>query len=223
MRNTLKGLILALIMAFGFTFSSSATAREVYHGFVNDQFYLGRGGTPATFEQAADNSQVVFRSQLAYDNLRAHVGASIGRPLSDADFRSLLKSDDVRLVPCVGKIDTSGVNDAGSFDWRKRACYRGEMLIQVRLADGSWLTVASQGCYNPVRGEKPILEPGIKTDTPVKKKQCRFVTMSSQSRSSQGAFIAALLLEGCSPQYIQSLLLQGSPIDNMTTTILVCN
>jgi len=159
MRNLLKGLVLALFLALGLTAGSPAEAKEVYHGFVKDQYYLAHGGTPATFEQVDENPLAVFRSQLAYDNLRAHIGAMIGRPLSDTDFRSLLRSDDVRLVPCVGPVDTSGVTDSGRFGFHKRACYRGEMLIQVRLQDGRWLTVASQGCYNPVRGEVPSLPP----------------------------------------------------------------
>ena len=160
MRNTLLGMVLALTVAFGFiTTTSPAEARETYHGFVKDQYYLVRGGTPATLEQVASNPLAVFRSQLAYDNLRAHIGAMIGRPLSDTDFRTLMLSDDVRLIPCVGSVDTSGVTDSGRFGFHLRACYRGEMLIQVRLQDGRWLTVASQGCYNPVRGEVPSLPP----------------------------------------------------------------
>lgn len=141
--------------------AAPASAKEVFHGFVKDQYYLIRGGTPASLEQIAANPLAIFRSQLAYDNLRAHIGSMIGRPLSDGDFRSLMRSDDVRLVSCVGSVDTSGVTDSGRFGFHRRGCYIGEMLIQVRLEDGRWLTVASQGCYNPVRGEVPYLPPPV--------------------------------------------------------------
>ncbi|MEY2665672.1 MAG: hypothetical protein RLZZ480_777 [Candidatus Parcubacteria bacterium] len=155
-RTALIGMFLALFVALGFmSVSSPASARETYHGFVKDAHYLGRGGIPATFEEVADAPDSVFRSRLAYDTLRAHVGTAIGRSLSESDFRALLRSGDVRLVPCTGSIDTAGVTDSGRIGFRKRACYRGEMLIQVRLQDGRWLTVASQGCYNPIRGEVP--------------------------------------------------------------------
>jgi len=170
MRKILRGLILALIMALGFSVGSLAAT---YHGFVHNKFYLVLGGTPATFEEVATTNDPleVFRSQLAYDNLRAHIGAAIGMPLSDSDFRSLLLSDDVRLTPCIGEIETSGVTDSGHFGWHKRDCYADEMLIQVRLQDGRWLIVASQGCYNPVRGEVPSLPPPPPPPTPVAQKE----------------------------------------------------
>lgn len=166
MRNLIKVFVLALTLALGLSIGSPVEARETYHGFVKDQYYLVQGGTPATLEQVASDPLEVFRSQLAYDNLRAHIGAMIGQPLSDSDFRSLIVSDDVRLIPCVGSVDTSGVTDTGRFGFHKRKCYRGEMLIQVRLQDGRWLTVASQGCYNPVRGEVPSLPPAAVDEQP---------------------------------------------------------
>ncbi|MBP6924447.1 MAG: hypothetical protein KBB78_02675, partial [Candidatus Pacebacteria bacterium] len=183
MRNIMLGLVLALTMALGTLTSAPAEAREVYHGFVKDTHYLGRGGTPATLEQVADNPLSVFRSELAYANLRAHIGSYLGRPVTDADFRLLMRSDAVKLIPCVGKIDTSGVTDSGRFGWHKRHCYRGEMLIQVRLSDGRWLTVASQGCYNPVRGEAPSLVPA--PPPVVKKTSCRMVPVRQHATSRQ--------------------------------------
>src|SRR5690606_32033513 len=98
MRKVITGLVLALIVALGSFVPAQAAAREVYHGFVKDAYYLGRGGTPASFEQVADNPLAIFRSEAAYMNLRAHVSTYLGRPLSDAEFRALLRSDDVRLI-----------------------------------------------------------------------------------------------------------------------------
>lgn len=161
-----RARLLAAIAVAGFAFAASpALAREVYHPFVKDQFYLARGGTPATFEQVADDPLSVFRSRAAYDAFRAHVSGYLGRNLDDAQFRYLLRSDSIRLVPCTGTIDTAGVTDSGRFGWRVRACYENEMNIELRLDDGRWVIVGSQACWNAIRGELPSLPPPPPTIT----------------------------------------------------------
>jgi hypothetical protein len=147
-------IALALASAAAFV-SVPAAAKEVYHPFVKDQFYLARGGTPATFEQVAANPLAVFRSKVAYDAFRAHVSGILGEDLDDSSFRELLRSNRVRLVPCVGTNDTAGVTDSGRFGRRVRACYRKEMNIEVQLKDGRWQKAGSQACWNAVYGELP--------------------------------------------------------------------
>ena len=230
MRNFMLGLVLALTTAFGFfAMSSSVQAKEasVYHGFVKDSYYLGRGGTPATFEQVANNPLAVFRSEVAYVNLREHIGNYLGKSLSDADFKTLLRSDNIRLISCTGRITTAGVTDSGHFGWRERGCYAGEMLIQVRLLDGRWVTVASQGCYNPVRGEVPSLPPVpvASSSPPPKKVVCRTVYAQRQTQATDGLYLQAVYLPNCCcpPKYYQALYLPGSSPDTMTTAIQVCS
>lgn len=219
MRKVMLGLVLALIMALGPFVSAPAEARDVYHGFVRDTYYLGRGGTPATFEQVASNPLSVFRSQLAYDNLRAHIGAAIGRPLSDADFRTLLRSDNIRLVPCVDSVDTSGVTDTGRFGWHRRSCYRNEMLIQVRLTDERWLTVASQGCYNPVRGEVPSSPPPPPPPPEVKKVVCRMVPVRQSATPRQDfTFLPGFVLENCCPDCVPNTFIPGMLLQNQSSS-----
>lgn len=155
MRN-IAMLLAALMALVGFT--SPASAGETYHGFVSDEHYLGRGGTPATFEEIAANPLSVLRSETAYRVLRAHISSFEGYNLSDADFRALMRSDRVKLVPCIGIIDTAGVTDSGRVGYRPRNCYAGEMLIELTLKDGSRVVVASQGCYNPIRS-MPVYPP----------------------------------------------------------------
>lgn len=227
-----KARLLAAILVAGFAFAGSpALAREVYHGFVKDTYYLGRGGTAATLEQVAANPLSVFRSELAYANLRAHIGSYLGSPLTDADFRVLMRSDAVRLVPCVGQIDTSGVSNSGRFGWHKRNCYRDELLIQIRLPDGRWLTVASQGCYNPVRGEVPLLPPVVVIPPPppeVPKKVCRMVPVRQESPRQEFTFLPGFVLENCCPDcvpttFIPGLILQNGGSPNTSVTYMqVC-
>jgi hypothetical protein len=159
--------ILAMLAFMGPLAASpvSAQTATTYHGFVMDEFYLGHGGTPATFEQVATNPMSVFRSRTAFDTLKTHFSGYLGRLLSDEEFRVLLLSNDVRLVPCVGRIDTAGITNTGRVGWRERNCYRGESLIQLRI-NGGWVTVASQGCFNPVRGDMPPPPPLVISVSP---------------------------------------------------------
>lgn len=179
-----KARLLATAVVVGLAFAGSpAVANEVYHPFVKDQFYLARGGTPATFDQVAGDPLSIFRSEVAYDAFRAHVSGYLGRTLDDAAFRALLRSDRVRLTVCVGRIDTAGVTDSGRFGWRERACYRSEMLIELKLDDGRWVVVGSSACWNAVRGQLPSLPPQVVDNTPPsapREPVCRMVRTGSQ-------------------------------------------
>lgn len=154
MRNTsMVRVTLASIVALGL--ASPAIGREAVHGFVKDQYYLGRGGIPATPEKVAADPMKVFRSKVAYDALRAHFSDYLGRNLSDADFRKLIRSNDVRLTPCFGTVDTAGITDSGRETRGVRTCYNGEMLIELRLEDSRWVVVASMACWNKVYDREP--------------------------------------------------------------------
>lgn len=151
-------IMLAALMAL-FSFATPASA-ETYHGFAVQEHYVIQGGTPASMEQTASNPLSVFRSELAYANFRGHLASFTGSPVTDSVFRQIIPSDRFRQIDCVGTIDTSGVTDSGRFGWHDRACYTSriygvEKLIQYRLDDGRWVTVASLWCWNPVRGEVP--------------------------------------------------------------------
>ena len=206
--------------------ASQASAKEVYHGFVKDPFYLGRGGTPAALAEVANNPLSIFRSRLAYDTLRSHFGEYLGRPLSDEDFRALLLSDRVRLVPCYGMVDTSGVTDSGRFGWHLRACYRGEMLIELTLDDGRRVIVASQACYNAVRGRVPtkvVVTYQMPPPPPVEKKiRCRVVTSRQVTVVPQYRNYGGVVIQGCcfncGPGYVNGILQEQAPIEQSSST-----
>ena len=156
-----KSMSLKLIRAVLFAllttllgFGSNASA-ESYHGFVRDAYYIGKGGKVVSPKDFAANPQKYTRSDVVYLALREHFSRVVGKPLGDVEFRALLASDDVRLVPCVeDKISTAGVTDKGNIAWHKRNCYKDERLIEAKVP-GGWMVVASQGCYNPVEGVRP--------------------------------------------------------------------
>lgn len=161
-------LVLALVLAFG---GSAAWASPVYHPFVKQPFYHGKpGGRAVPLHEFAKAPMRYLRSEEAYQALLAHVSEALGRPVDDAAFRSLITSDDVRLIDCRGPIATAGITAAGQVGWGQRACYPGEHLLQVRVP-GGWMTIASQGCYNPVRGERPAPPPTPSTVPPEKEKE----------------------------------------------------
>lgn len=139
----------------GATASNGSNARissgAQYHPFVKDSHYLGIGRTSAALSQVASEPLHYLRSEAAYNTLRTHLGAYIeGAPLSNAEFRQLLESDRLRLVPCVGAIKTAGITESGQVGWSVRSCYDAEQLLELKVSD-SWIVVASQGCYNPVQ------------------------------------------------------------------------
>jgi hypothetical protein len=150
MSITLKMLAL---MALAFSLGSNAMA-ETYHGFVKDPYYIGRGGTVVSPKDFAANPTKYTRSDVVYLTLREHFSRVVGKPLGDAEFRTLLASGEVRLTDCVGRIKTAGVTSQGKIAWHERACYKNEKLIEVQVP-GGWMVAASQGCYNPVEGVRP--------------------------------------------------------------------
>lgn len=206
---------------------SPAAAREAYSGFVKETYYLGHGGTPATFEQVVVNPSAVFRSDASYMNLRAHVGSYLGRPLTDEDFRALLRSAAVRLIPCEGSIDTAGVSNSGRFGWRLRKCYLGEKLIELKLQDGSWVVVASQGCYNPVRGKKPTPPPAALPPPITGRWQCDLVETGRNSQQTPATLIpGSMVMSGCcnctTGTFISPLMVGGGNQTNSSTSQQRC-
>ena len=137
--------------------------------YAKDQYYIGKGGTPPSLPAFAANPRKYLRSEAAYQSLKGGFASALGTSLSDAGFQQLLNSDQVRLVPCRGKITTAGILPNGTVGWGERDCYQDEWLIQVQTPSGVWQTVASQGCFNLV---KPTPPPPPKT--------CRFVTTAVQ-------------------------------------------
>jgi hypothetical protein len=149
----IRAALMSLFVLLGL--GSNAWA-ETYHGFVKDPFYIGKGGKVVSPQDFATNPTKYTRSDVVYLTLREHFSQVVGKPLSDADFRTLLKSDEVRLGNCTGKIKTAGVTSQGKIAWHERACYKNERLIEVKVP-GGWMVAASQGCYNPVEGIRPEL------------------------------------------------------------------
>lgn len=162
MRNFTLGLVLALTMALGFFASASpAQANETYHGFAKQKHYVSAGGEPASLEQAGIEPMSVFRSAAAYAAFRAHFGSfEAGRPYTDEETRELFLSPRMRLIDCVGSINTAGITNSGRVGFSNRGCYSNakygvEQLIQFQLEDGRWVTIASLWCFNPVKGKLP--------------------------------------------------------------------
>jgi hypothetical protein len=161
-------------------------------------------------------------------NLRAHIGSYLGRPLTDEDFRVLLRSDAVRLIPCEGTIDTAGVSNSGRFGWRLRKCYQGEKLIELKLQDGSWVVVASQGCYNPVRGRLPSSARVASPPSPIAGRwQCDLVETSRTTQQTPATLIPGSMVQsGCcnctTGTFVPPLMVGGGNQSTSTTSQLRC-
>jgi len=169
MKKRLSILDALRLMLFGGLFAFStlpAAAQTGYSSFVQEAYYLGEGGTPPSMTAFAANPRNYLRSDAAYATLKQGFERAIGEDLSDQEFSELLASDRVRLVDCVGRIRTAGINPQGTIGWSVRACYSGEQLIEVQVGE-RWVLVASQGCFNLVQ---PYIPP-----EPEEPKNCRFV------------------------------------------------
>lgn len=161
-RTAIMALSFVPLLALGsVALPETAEAKEVvYHGFSKDKFYVARGGTPPSIELLANSPLLVFRSTTAYSYFKAHMGSYLGRPVtSDADFKEIMLTR-VKLVDCVGTINTAGINNAGDVRYSKRGCYSNskfgvEKLIELELDDGRKVIIGSIWCINPVKGEVP--------------------------------------------------------------------
>lgn len=138
--------VVALLMC---CISGAANAGSLA-SYANDQYYLGAGGTPPALHDFAANPRAYLRSDTAYRSLKNGFVLKLGTDLSDVEFQTLLQSDQVRLVACIGRIHTAGISQQGLIGWSSRACYVGEQLIELNV-NGKWVVVASQGCFNLVR------------------------------------------------------------------------
>lgn len=146
-RTALVSMILALFAALGFM-SAPANAQAL-NPFVESQYYLGDGNQQLTREQLRADPEHYLRNG-AYSALRQHVAQRIGvTSLTDTEFRALLGSDSVRVVPCEGRLYTAGLRVNGTVGWIYRSCYSGEQIVQYRLESGDWVDLFSLGCGNP--------------------------------------------------------------------------
>lgn len=152
----LTALMALLISVAG---TNGALAEPAHHPFVKSPFYHGnKGGRAVPLHLFAQDPTRYMRSPEAYRQLLQHVTTALERTVDDSGFRSLIVGPEARLIDCQGSINTAGITNAGQVGWRERQCYPGEYLIQVRLP-GGWMTIASQGCYNPVRSARPADPP----------------------------------------------------------------
>lgn len=152
--------LLKMLALMALACSAGISSAEQYHGFVKDPYYLILGGKEVSPQDFAAEPLKYMRSAAAYTILRDHVAQVVGRPMSDEAFRSLLVSDDVRVVECVGRIATDGITDEGKVGRHERACYSKEHLLEVKVS-GGWMKLLSLGCYNPVEGERPPPPPPV--------------------------------------------------------------
>jgi hypothetical protein len=203
-------------------------AKEVFHGFAKDEFYLVRGGTPVSLEAFAVNPRKYIRSETAYIALLRHVGGILGTELNDEQFRELMAQ--ARLVPCVGPIRTDGITNGGTIRSSERQCYgTKEYLIQVPI-NGGWVTVASQACLNPVYGFAPP-PPPLPPPPPVVAAAPMIVVPASIDYSIRGStttfslpgiFLPGTLVQiGCAEcciEYVSvpALFLSGQPVQSNT-------
>ena len=213
MKKRLSILDALRLMLFGGLFAFStlpAAAQTGYSSFVQDAYYLGEGGTPPSMTAFASNPRDYLRSDAAYATLKQGFESAIGVDLSDLEFSELLASDRVRLVDCVGRIRTAGINPQGNVGWSVRACYSGEQLIEVEVG-GQWVLVASQGCFNLVQPYTPPPEPKPRT--------CRFVKTGEVRLPDTFAVVPEFNSCGC---YISGSIVRV-PGGTQTSSRLVCD
>jgi len=150
--------VMGLLMSFWFiSMPQTVSAASSFQSYAKDVYYLGVGGIPPTLNDFALNPRAYLRSEAAYNSLKQGFEESLSRSLSDAEFQTLLASDQVRAQRnCVGRITTAGISKAGTVRWSSRECYLDEKLIELQV-NGLWQVVASQGCFNLVRPLKTAL------------------------------------------------------------------
>ena len=134
LRMLMRAALTALLIGLGI----SAQAKDEYHGFVKDSYYLIKGGKQVSPNDFAIDPLKYMRSPAVYTALREHVSQVVGRPVDDRAFRRLIVSNDVRVVECVGRIKTDGITDTGKVGRHERACYPGERLMEAKVPDG-WM------------------------------------------------------------------------------------
>ena len=171
-----------------------AGAQVTLSPFVKGEYYLGKGGVPPTLAEVAAEPMRYLRSRAAYQALKDAFASVLNETLTDEQFRAVLVSNRVRLVPCEGRINTAGLTASGQVNWFERACYPGEELIEVRNAQSEWVRVASRGCFNLTRSAKPNV-PAVSTAKP---ESCRWVCRShSGSTTYSGVRLQLTVIEGC--------------------------
>lgn len=160
-------VLVVMVLADG----QPAAAQGGGESYFQDQYYLGKGGTPPSLTAFAVSPRTYLRHEAAYQSLKRGFEQAVGITLHDEDFSQLLASDRVRLAPCNGSIETSAITSQGTVSWKIRGCYNHEHLIQVYV-NGNWTTVASQGCANLVRR---MMTTSVVPTPP--KKVCRLVVV----------------------------------------------
>ena len=157
-QNLHKQMLVLFLVMVGIMLTMTPASAAEYHGFVKNQWYIGKGGKAVEVKDFAADPRRYLRSEAAYQHLLHHVAEATGKQMDEESFKELLKSDDVRLVRCLGRVKTAGITDDGQVGWKERKCYPGEYLIEVSVPGGRMI-VASQGCYNPILGKQPKLSP----------------------------------------------------------------
>ena len=238
-----QNMLALLPVAASLMLAATAASAAEYHGFVKNQWYIGKGGKAVSLNDFAANPPKYLRPGAAYDHLRHHMAKTVGKKsLSDAEFRNLLKSDKVRLVACTGQIKTAGITDGGQVGWKERSCYQNENLIMVQVA-GVWTIVASQGCYNPVMAQRPPLPlspitpgpslspapvappvqssppPVVRTAEPAPAKDCRWVLTGSAMTATQVIVTPSRINDSClGPNLVtgQTIIIPGGAVTTYT-------
>lgn len=157
-QNLHKQMLVLFLVMVGIMLTMTPASAAEYHGFVKNQWYIGKGGKAVEVKDFAADPRRYLRSEAAYQHLLHHVAEATGKKMDEESFKEFLQSDDVRLVRCVGRVKTAGITDGGQVGWKERNCYLGEYLIEVSVPGGRMI-VASQGCYNPIVGKQPRLSP----------------------------------------------------------------
>lgn len=140
------------------------------HGFVKHQYYLGKGGRQLTLTEVADALERdplrIFRGQKAVEVFTWAVKVYRPDVSSLADLAKILRDpSQARTTACVGTIDTMAYDAQGAIKWIQRPCYRGELLVEVKVGD-SWVAIFSLACLNPLDAPIPVQRVGQTPSSP---------------------------------------------------------
>jgi hypothetical protein len=169
MTNKILSTTLAILMLMlGVTSASAQNLSAVYPGgrqaldaFASPTYNIGRGGRQATLDQVARDLERadpdVFHSHRTRTAFVLYVSARLGQQLSAGQVANLLRSRQVRVVPCGGEFVSAGYHaPTNSLGWLRRGCRPGEQWVEVDLGGGQWTPLFSLGCLNPIDGQARI-------------------------------------------------------------------
>ncbi len=214
MQNRFQILIVALLMALGFSTPALAANGNVW-----------RVMNPSTFAATEQSILEQFDRVARLDSrLTAEKRAKLASMLSANQGIVEQVPDGIRLNYLTGRRD----GQSSVYQGMLKELGRSDRALKFDLGDGVivyWFTGdKGRSCNNiGVVIAPPV---AVADNPPVVKKPCRYVTRTRQAQSSGGLFLQSIYLPGCDccgPLYVPALWIAPNEGNTITETIMVCD